>query len=78
MPFPFPGDLPNPGTEPASPVLAGGFFTTEPLGKLSETLRMTLFYSQNLAEASLNQTCQTNLGGAVLFYNICLNSPPFG
>ena len=30
LPFPTPGDLPNPGTEPespASPALAGGFFT---------------------------------------------------
>ena len=26
--FPSPGDLPNPGMEPASPALAGGFFTT--------------------------------------------------
>ena len=26
-------DLPEPGTEPISPALAGGFFTTEPLGK---------------------------------------------
>ena len=36
LPFPTPGDLPNPGTEPmspASPALAGGFFTTEPPGK---------------------------------------------
>ena len=31
--FPPPGDLPNPGIEPASPALAGGFFTTEPPGK---------------------------------------------
>ena len=31
LPFPSPGDLPNPGIEPASllsPALAGGFFTT--------------------------------------------------
>ena len=35
LPFPSPGDLPRPGTEPASPVLAGGFFTTEPLGSLT-------------------------------------------
>ena len=28
-----PGDLPNPGTEPTSPVLVGGFCTTEPSGK---------------------------------------------
>ena len=36
-PFPLPGDLPNPGIEPMSPVspaLAGRFFTTEPPGKL--------------------------------------------
>ena len=29
LPFPFPGDLP----EPTSPELADGFFTTEPPGK---------------------------------------------
>ena len=32
--FPLPGDLPNPGIEPGSPTLAGGFFITEPPGKL--------------------------------------------
>ena len=30
LPFISPGDLPDPGIEPASPTLAGGFFTTEP------------------------------------------------
>ena len=30
LPFPSPGDLPDPGIEPMSPALAGGFFTTEP------------------------------------------------
>ena len=39
LPFPPPGDLPNAGIKPASPValvaptLAGGFFTTELPGK---------------------------------------------
>ena len=33
LPFPSPRDLPDPGTEPTSPALAGGFFTTEPPGK---------------------------------------------
>ena len=28
LPFPSPGDLPNPGIETLSPGLAGGFFTT--------------------------------------------------
>ena len=27
LPFPSPGDLPDPGIEPGSSVLAGGFFT---------------------------------------------------
>ena len=30
---PPPGDLPDPGIEPASPALAGELFTTEPPGK---------------------------------------------
>ena len=29
LPFPSPGDLPDPGIEPGSPALAGGFFTTK-------------------------------------------------
>ena len=32
VPFPSPGDLPNPGIEPVSLALAGGFFTAEPPG----------------------------------------------
>ena len=38
LPFPPPGDLPNSEIEPESPVLAGGFFTTEPPGKLGMTV----------------------------------------
>ena len=41
FPFPPPGDLPNPKIEPmspASPTLAGQFFTTEPPGKPQFTL----------------------------------------
>ena len=30
LPFPSLEDLPNPGIEPVSPALVGGFFTTEP------------------------------------------------
>ena len=38
MPFPSAGDLADPGIEPKSlefPALAGGFFTTAPLGEHS-------------------------------------------
>ena len=40
LPFPPPGDLPDPGikpTPPASPALADRFFTTEPSGNISCT-----------------------------------------
>ena len=33
LPFPSPGDLPNPEIKPSSPALAGRVFTTEPPGK---------------------------------------------
>jgi len=33
LPFPTSGDIPDPRTEPMSPALAGGFFTTAPPGK---------------------------------------------
>ena len=33
LPFPSPGDLPEPGIEPTSPALSRGFFTTEPVMK---------------------------------------------
>ena len=36
LPFPSPGDLPNPGIKPVSPALAGKFFTTEPPEKPKE------------------------------------------
>jgi len=34
LPYPSLGILPNPGIEPESFALAGGFFATEPPGKL--------------------------------------------
>ena len=33
LPIPSRGDLPDPGIEPVSPALAGGFFTPDPPGK---------------------------------------------
>ena len=35
VPFPPPGDLPDPGIEPTSPAFAGRFFSTEPPWKPS-------------------------------------------
>ena len=40
LPFPLPGDLPDPEIKSASPSgLAGGIFTTEPLGKLHQVVK---------------------------------------
>ena len=33
LPFPSPGDIPDPVIKPKSPILAGRFFTTEPAEK---------------------------------------------
>ena len=33
LPFPPPGNLPNPRNEPVSPALTSGFFTTETQGR---------------------------------------------
>ena len=49
LPFPPPRDLPNSGTEPMSPALAGEFFTTEPSGKLMlDASKNQLLYFQEL------------------------------
>ena len=45
--FPPVGDLPDPGIKPASPELAGRFFTTEPLGKPLIMLFLCLLLSPN-------------------------------
>ena len=39
LPFPTPGDLPDPGIKPVSPALADGFFTTVPPGKPTEAIK---------------------------------------
>ena len=41
LPFPPPGDLPDPGIKLMSPALAGGFFTSEPPGK---PVNLLMFY----------------------------------
>ena len=46
LPFPSPGDLPDPGMElvsPVAPALAGRFFTTEPPGRSYNTIFLVFF-----------------------------------
>ena len=61
LPYPPPGDLPNPEIEPKSPEsssLAGGFFTTEPPGK------PLLWYGEMLSEGAL----ELNLAAEFIFF----------
>ena len=46
LPISFSRDLPDPEIEPVSPVLAGGFFTTEPPGKPNQDLLLLLLLSR--------------------------------
>ena len=54
LPFPSPGDLSNPGIEPMSPAMAGGFFTAEPPGKLTMEYYSTLKRSEAHAMRWIN------------------------
>ena len=49
-------DLPGPGLEPVSPVLAGGFLTTAPPGKSLQTEFKTAPLESTWAELTGNQT----------------------
>ena len=53
LPFPSPGNLPDPGIEPVSPALTGGFFTTEPPGKPLALSMSQLMSHLFLASASI-------------------------
>ena len=61
LPFPPPGDLPNPGTgpvSPVSPVLAGGFLTTEPSRKPPGYLWLSV--KSRVPKPSYFQICPLN------------------
>ena len=67
LPFPTPGDLPNPGIEPASlvsPALAGGFFTTASPGKQEGCSPAIKYFSLEMTyvistHRLLDRTCDT-------------------
>ena len=58
LPFPSSGNLPDPGIEPASPSLAGRFFTTEPSGKALMN-RFLFFFKNRFSFTEKNQAENT-------------------
>ena len=47
MPFPSPGDLPNPGIEPESPAFQADALTSEPPGNTEELYKKDLHHPDN-------------------------------
>ena len=57
LPFPSPGDLPDPGIKTKSPALAGGFFTTEPsVMNLVSLQCLGVFHETHISVIVGNQT----------------------
>ena len=59
-PCPPPRNLPNPGIEPASPALAGRYFTPEPQGNLQ---LMSRRQQQKRERRNKNKECEDFCGG---------------
>ena len=51
LPFPSPGDLPNPGIEPRSPALQADALTSEPPGKLLRLKKKNLLQDLSLGKS---------------------------
>ena len=45
LPFPSPGDLPDPGIKPGSPALEADALTSEPPGKITVNLRFSNYFN---------------------------------
>ena len=58
LPFPSPGDLPNPGIEPGSPALQADALPSEPPGK-PILFYFILFFYQGETESEVAQSCLT-------------------
>ena len=68
LPFPSPGDLPNPGIKSATPLLAGRFFTAESPGKHFYSLYSIKSYYKMMAMISCAMQFPCSLTGK-LFLN---------
>ena len=73
FPFPPPGDLPNPGTEPASlgsPALAGRLSTTVPPGKPTPTVKSL---TELLLQGGTRRACHMSISLSQSSYGISLS-----
>ena len=58
LPFPFPGDLPDPGIEPGSPTLEADALTSEPPGKLKIVCNLLKYPCPVILSVTLKHSSQ--------------------
>ena len=81
LPFPTPGDLPNPGMEPMSPVspaLACEFLTTEPPGKPLPIVKTDSFPLPPIlipSQIPLSQSLYHHLTCSIVIYMVSIPTP---
>ena len=79
VPFPSPGDLPNPGIKQTSPALAGRFFTTERPGKYPSYLSAIELKDRENSKLVISQLLLETKGAhnhsnLVQFTSACINA----
>ena len=78
LPCPPPGDLPDPGIKPGSPVLAGRFFTMSHQGSPEISLEISKFMNQQSWAARRNTAMiQTHFSCKNLFGRSCTDGDLF-
>ena len=78
LPCPPPGDLPDPGIKPGSPVLAGRFFTMSHQGSPEISLEISKFMNQHSWAARRNTAMiQTHFSCKNLFGRSCTDGDLF-
>ena len=63
LPFPSPGDLPDPGIEPRSPALEADALTSEPPGKLREWAKLSFSLLTKQAESKVKTPLVSSFQG---------------
>ena len=61
LPFPSPGDVPDPGIEPGSPALQTDSLLSEPPGKLRKCIGLVQFSHVRLFATPWTATCRASL-----------------
>ena len=74
LPFPSPRDLPNLGTEPTSPALAGGFFTTESSQRPTLKIQIQKLSNEMWSESSIENVIILTQGGISLGGDMTVNN----